>query len=81
MLVAVKPTPPYGRWPSASLDRLCARRGVNPQAGTEKRRLNRTEKRRGDSIGVRRTKVALCSRSSKVRIKRRPSPQKDACQA
>ena len=32
------------RWPSASLDRRCARHGTDLQAGTEKRRFSRTEK-------------------------------------
>ena len=33
------------RWPAASLDRRYTRRVTNPQAGAEKRRSNRTEKR------------------------------------
>ena len=32
------------RWPSANLDRHCARRDANFQAGTEKQRFSRTEK-------------------------------------
>ena len=41
------------RWPAASLDRRCARRRVILQAGTEKRRSNRTEKHDGRRRGSR----------------------------
>jgi hypothetical protein len=34
----------FRRWPSASLDRHCARRAAKLQAGTEKRHSSRTEK-------------------------------------
>ena len=45
------------RWPMASLDRCCARRSVILQAGTKKRRSDRTKKRL--SIGSHLTVVSV----------------------
>jgi hypothetical protein len=79
VLAAVK-TASRLRWPAASLDRRCARRGANLQAGTEKRRSNRTEK---PQRGLRfwwKLRPLLCGWMSILRIKRRLSLQQDTSQ-